>query len=156
LFNSLLDLHPKLAAFQGSKPAMAALLANKVDYMCDQVVSVIPEAKAHTIRVYAVAANSRNPSLPDVPTAAEAGLPQFQASAWNALFAPKGTPRPIVEQLNAALGSALNDAGVRKALLDLGCEIPDPAERSPEALAALVRREIAKWTAALGPMGAKN
>ena len=156
LFNSVLGLNPKLAAFQGSEPAMAALLAGKADYMCDQAVSVVPQAAAHAIRVYAVASPSRDRSLPDVPTAEQAGLPQFAVSAWNGLFAPKGTPRPIVDRLNAALGTALADATVRKSLLDLGSEIPDPAERSPEALAALVRREIAKWMSVLQPMEAKN
>lgn len=156
LFNSILGLNPKLAAYQGSEPAMAALLASKADYMCDQVVSVVPQAEAHAIRVYAVASPSRDRSLPDVPTAEQAGLPQFDVSAWNGLFAPKNTPRPIVDRLNAALGTALADATVRKALLDLGSEIPDPAERSPEALAALVKREIAKWMAVLHPMEAKN
>jgi tripartite-type tricarboxylate transporter receptor subunit TctC len=156
LFNSILGLNPKLAAFQGSEPAMAALLAGKADYMCDQVASVVPQAKAHAIRVYAVASPNRSRSLPDVPTAAESGLPQFDVSAWNALFAPRNTPRPIVALLNASLGTALDDEAVRKALLDLGCEIPDQAERSPEALAVLLRREIAKWIAVLRPMEAKN
>jgi tripartite-type tricarboxylate transporter receptor subunit TctC len=156
LFNSILGLNPKLTGYQGSEPAMAALQAGKADYMCDQVVSVVPQAKAHAIRVYAVASPSRDQSLPDVPTAAQAGLPQFDVSAWNGLFAPKDTPRPIIARLNAALDTALDDATVRKALLDLGSEIPDPAERSPEALAALVKREIAKWTAVLRPMEARN
>jgi tripartite-type tricarboxylate transporter receptor subunit TctC len=156
LFNSILGLNPKRAGYQGSEPAMAALLAGKADYMCDQVVSVVPQAEAHAIRVYAVASRSRDRSLPDVPTAEQAGLPQFDVSAWNGLFAPKDTPRPIIDRLNAALGTALADASVRKALLDLGCEIPDPADRSPDALAALVRREVAKWRAVLPPMEAKN
>lgn len=156
LFNAILGLNPKLAAYQGSEPAMAALLAGNADYMCDQAVSVVPQALVHAIRVYAVASPSRDPSLPDVPTAAQAGLPQFNVTAWHGLFAPKGTPRPIIEQLNAALGAALTDATVRKTLLDLGSDIPDQAERSPDALAALVRREIAKWTAVLRPLEAKN
>ncbi len=156
LFNSILGLNPKLAAFQGSEPAMAALLAGKADYMCDQTGSVVLQAAAHAIKVYAVASPSRARSLPDVPTAEQAGLPQFNVTAWHGLFAPKDTPRPIIDRLNAALDTALADATVRKTLLDLGCEIPDPASRTPEALAALVRREIAKWLIVLRPMEAKN
>jgi tripartite-type tricarboxylate transporter receptor subunit TctC len=87
--------------------------------------------------------------LPDIPTTAEAGLPAFQAQAWNAIFAPKGTPAPIIAKLNAAAAKALDDEGVRKRLLDLGSVIPPPAERTPEALAALVKSEIAKWTPVL-------
>jgi tripartite-type tricarboxylate transporter receptor subunit TctC len=156
LFNSILGVSPKLAAFQGSGPAMNALVAGKVDYMCDQVVAVVPQAKANSIRVYAVSTPTRNPALPDVPTAKEAGLPQFEASAWNALFAPKNTPQPIIAKLNAALVKALDDETVRKRLLDLGGDIPGSAGRSPEALAALVKSEIAKWTPILRPAEGTN
>ena len=83
--------------------------------------------------------------------ATEAGLPAFQAQAWNAIFAPKGTPAPVVAKLNAAAVKALDDEGVRKRLLDLGSVIPAAAERTPEALAALVKSEIAKWTPVLKP-----
>jgi tripartite-type tricarboxylate transporter receptor subunit TctC len=89
----------------------------------------------------------RNSALPNVPTSTEAGLPDFQASAWNALFAPKGTPQTIVDKLNAALGKALDDPDTRKQLLDLGSEIPNHEGRTPQALAALVKSEITKWTA---------
>jgi tripartite-type tricarboxylate transporter receptor subunit TctC len=108
------------------------------------------------IKVYAVASPSRARSLPDVPTAEQAGLPQFNVTAWHGLFAPKDTPRPIIDRLNAALGAALEDATVRKTVVALGGEIPDPTERSPAALGALVTREITKWTSVLRPMEAKN
>lgn len=135
-----------MVAFQGTGPAMNALVTGKVDYMCDQVVSVVPRARAGSIRVYAVATSGRNPSLPDVPTAREAGVPAFQVSAWNGLFAPAGTPKPIIASLNAALGKALDDKAVRATLLDLGSDIADGDMRSPEALGRLVTSEIAKWT----------
>jgi len=73
-------------------------------------------------------------------------LPAFQAEAWNAIFAPKGTPAPVIEKLNAAAAKALDDENVRKRLLDLGSVIPGPADRTPQALASLVNSEIAKWT----------
>jgi tripartite-type tricarboxylate transporter receptor subunit TctC len=87
-----------------------------------------------------------------VPTTAEAGLPEFQAQAWNAVFAPKGTPPEIVAKLNAAIVKALDDETVRKRLLELGSVIPKADERSPEALRTLVRSEIAKWTPVLKPV----
>src|SRR2546428_12318773 len=71
---------------------------------------------------------------------------EFQASAWNALFAPKGTPKPILDKLSEALDKALDDENVRKRLLELGCDIPDKAKRGPQSLAALVKSEIARWT----------
>jgi tripartite-type tricarboxylate transporter receptor subunit TctC len=146
LFNSILGVSPKLLAFQGSGPAMTALVEGKVDYMCDQVVAVVPKAAAHLIQVFAIGSPTRNQALPDVPTAAEAGLPDFEVSAWNALFAPKATPKPVIAKLNAALVTALDEAAVRERLRELGGDIPSREERTPDALAALVKREIAKWT----------
>jgi tripartite-type tricarboxylate transporter receptor subunit TctC len=146
LLNSIVGIRPTMSAFQGTGPAMNALVAGRVDYMCDQVVSAVPQIQAGTIKAYAVGTVARNPALPDVPTSTEAGLPEFQASAWNSLFAPKGTPQAIVAKLNAALGKALDDRDTRKQLLDLGSEIPNREARTPQALAALVKSEIAKWT----------
>ncbi len=151
LLNSVLDIKPTGIPFNGTGPAMNALVGGQVDYMCDQIVNAVPQIKGGTIKAYAVATPERNPSLSDVPTTKEAGLPAFQAQAWNAIFAPKGTPAPVIAKLNEAVGKALNDENVRKRLLDLGSVIPGPADRTPEALAALVKSEIAKWTPVLKP-----
>jgi tripartite-type tricarboxylate transporter receptor subunit TctC len=151
LLNSILDIKPTGVPFNGTGPAMNALVGGQVDYMCDQIVNAVPQINGGTIKAYAVATAERNPSLPAVPTTTEAGLPVFQAQAWNAIFAPKGTPAPVIAKLNAAAVKALDDDGVRKRLLDLGSVIPAMAERSPEALAALVKGEIAKWTPVLKP-----
>ena len=149
LLNSLLDVKPTGVPFNGTGPAMNALVGGQVDYMCDQIVNAVPQINGGTIKAYAIATPERNPSLPDLPTTAEAGLPAFQAQAWNAIFAPKGTSPAIIGKLNAAASKALDDENVRKRLLDLGSVIPKPAERTPEALAALVKSEIAKWTPVL-------
>jgi tripartite-type tricarboxylate transporter receptor subunit TctC len=154
LLNSIIGIAPTSIPFSGTGPAMNALVGGQVDYMCDQVVSVVPQVQAGTIKAYAVGTPERNPALPNVPTAKEAGLPEFRASAWNALFAPKGTPKPIVDKLNAALVAALDDEGVRKRLIDLGGEIPNREGRSPQALAELVKSEIAKWTPIIKAAGA--
>jgi tripartite-type tricarboxylate transporter receptor subunit TctC len=151
LLNSLLDIKPTGVPFNGTGPAMNALVGGQVDYMCDQIVNAVPQINGGTIKAYAVATAERNPSLPDVPTTAEAGLPAFQAQAWNAIFAPKGTPAPVIARLNAAAVKALDDEGVRKRLLDLGSVIPAATDRTPQALATLVKSEIAKWTPVLKP-----
>lgn len=151
LLHSILDVKPVGVPFNGTGPAMNALVAGQVDYMCDQIVNAVPQINAGTIKAYAIATPERNPSLPSVPTTAEAGLPAFQAQAWNAMFAPKGTSPAIVASLNAAAVKALDDETVKKRLLELGSVIPVPADRTPEALAALVKNEIAKWTPVLKP-----
>jgi tripartite-type tricarboxylate transporter receptor subunit TctC len=146
LLNSIIGVTPKLQAFQGTGPAMNAVVAGHADYMCDQAVSVVPQVRAGAIEAYAVGTTGRSPALPGVPTSSEAGLPEFQASAWNALFAPKGTPHQIIALLNAALSKALDDDDTRKQLLDLGADIPNLDQRTPQALTALVNSEIVKWT----------
>ena len=147
MLNTILDVKPTLVAFQGTGPAMNALIAGDIDYMCDQIVSVVPQVRAGTILALAVATPNRNAALPRVPTAREAGFPAFDASAWNALFAPDKTPPAIIEKLNAALRDTLNDPGAHKQLLDLGADLPEVEAQTPAALAALVKSEISKWTA---------
>lgn len=151
LLHSILDVKPVGVPFNGTGPAMNALVAGQVDYMCDQIVNAVPQINAGTIKAYAIATPERNPSLPNVPTTVEAGLPAFQAQAWNAMFAPKGTSPAILASLSAAAGKALDDETVTKRLLELGSVIPTPADRTPEALATLVKSEIAKWTPVLKP-----
>jgi tripartite-type tricarboxylate transporter receptor subunit TctC len=97
-------------------------------------------------KAYAIGTSKRSAALPEIPTSAEAGLPQFQASAWNALFAPKGTPKPILDKLSEALEEAMDDERTQKRLLQLGSEIPDKTRRGQQQLAALVKDEIARWS----------
>jgi tripartite-type tricarboxylate transporter receptor subunit TctC len=146
LLNSILDASPTLVPFNGGAPAMNALVGGQVDYMCADPITSIPQLQAGTIKAYAIGASNRNRALPDIPTATEAGLPAFEVQSWHALFAPRGTPRPILDKLTAALDRALDDENTRKRLLDTGGDIPDKARRGPEALAALVKSEIARWT----------
>jgi putative tricarboxylic transport membrane protein len=146
LLNSILAVKPTAVPFNGTGPAMNALVGGQVDYMCDQIVNVVPQVNGGTIKAYAIGTPERNPALPNIPTSKEAGLPEFQASAWNALFAPKGTPPAIGDKLSAALDKALSDEPTRKRLLELGSDIPEAPRRGPQALAALVKSEIDKWT----------
>jgi tripartite-type tricarboxylate transporter receptor subunit TctC len=153
LFNAQLGIKPARVAYRGTAPAMNDLVSGQVDYMCDQIINGISQVRAGAIRAYAVASPERSPALPDVPTTREAGLPGYEVSAWNALFAPKGTPPAIVAQLNAALVKALTDPGTRQRLLDLGASIPDAPARTPESLAAFVAKEVARWTPILKRAG---
>jgi tripartite-type tricarboxylate transporter receptor subunit TctC len=146
LLNSILNVKPTLVPFNGGGPAMNALIAGQVDYMCGDGVTTAPQLEAGTIKAYAIAAPERNPAMPSVPTTREAGLPEFQASAWNALFAPKATPKPILDKLTDALDKALDDDGTRSRLLPLGSDIPDASRRGQQALVTLVKSEIARWT----------
>jgi tripartite-type tricarboxylate transporter receptor subunit TctC len=154
LLNSILDVKPTLVPFNGGGPAINALVGGQVDYLCGDVAASISQLHAGTIKAYAVGTAERNPILPDVPTSKEAGLPEFQASAWNALFAPKGTPKSVLDKLTDALDKALDDATTRKRLLELGSDIPDKAGRGQQPLAALVKSEIAKWTPIIKAAGA--
>jgi len=156
LLNSILGVKPTSIPFQGTGPAMNALVGGQVDYMCDQIVNAVPQIQGGTIKAYAIGTAERNPAIPAVPTSKEAGLPAFEVSAWNAIFAPKDTPKPIVDKLADALDKALDDPDVRKRLLDLGSDLPDKSRRGPAALAALVKSEIARWTPIIKAAGPIN
>ncbi len=146
LLNSLLDVKPTLVSFSGGAPAMTALVGGQVDYMCADIITGGANLEAGRIKVYAIASPARNPAMPNVPTSTEAGLPEFQVSAWNGLFAPKGTPKAVINKLADALDKALDDEGTRKRMLILGCDIPDKARRGPAPFHALVKSEIARWS----------
>lgn len=154
LLSSALGIKPTLVAYRGTGPAMNDLMGGTVDFMTDQIVNVAPQVTGGTIKAYAIATAERSPALPDVPTTKEAGLPGYEVSAWNAVFAPKGTPKEIVAKLSDALVKALDDENSRKRLLDLGGVIPDKDGRSPEALQKLVESEVARWTPVLKAAGA--
>jgi tripartite-type tricarboxylate transporter receptor subunit TctC len=156
LLNHILKVKPTSIPYQGTGPSMNALIGGQVDYMCDQIVNAVPQVQGGTIKAYAIATEKRDPSLPGVPTTAEAGLPDYQASAWNALFAPKDTPKEIVASLSAALDKALDDDPTRKRLLELGSDIPIKDRRGGPALHTLVKTEIAKWTPVIKAAGPIN
>ncbi len=145
MFNVMAGAKPTRVPYTGTGPVINDMLAGKLDYACDQIVSVASQVQGGAIKAYAIATDKRSPALPDVPTSAEAGLPEFKVTAWNALFAPKGTPKDIVAKLNDALVKALSDEGTRKRLLDLGAIIPEGRDRSSEYLGELVKSEVERW-----------
>ncbi|HXE68424.1 MAG TPA: tripartite tricarboxylate transporter substrate-binding protein [Hyphomicrobiaceae bacterium] len=154
LFNSQFGLKPALVAYRGTAPALNDLVGGQIDYMVDQSLNVIPQIKAGTIKVYAIAAAQRLESLPDVPTSKEAGV-DFIFSAWNAMVAPKGTPKDIIAKLSDALNKALDDPATIKRYVELGSTAPEVADRGPEGLQKLVENEMARITPVLKEAAAK-
>jgi len=146
LFNSITGVKSTSVPFNGAGPAMNALIGGQIDYMCDGGINnSVPHVQSGTIKAYTIGSEHRSPALPNVPTSKEMGLPEFKVSGWLALFAPKGTPKPVLDKLTDALDKALDDDNTRKRLLDLGAEIPEQASRGQQALANLVKSEIARW-----------
>src|SRR5262249_45077762 len=133
-----------------------ALVGGQVDFMTDQIVNVVSQVQGGTIKGYAIATAARNPALPNIPTTTEAGMPEFQVTAWNALFAPKATPKPILDKLSDRLDKALREDATRKRLLELGSDIPEGPRRGQAALAALVKSEIDRWTPVIKAAGPMN
>jgi len=147
LLNQMLEARPRLVPHDGAALAKEALIAGQVDYMCDQLMDAVSAVRANRVKAYAVSGPERTLVLPDVPTASEAGLPGYDVVTWIALFAPAGVPKPILDRLNHALSKALDDDTVRRQLVAGGGDVPDPEQRTPETLAALVKNDIARWTA---------
>jgi tripartite-type tricarboxylate transporter receptor subunit TctC len=154
LFNSQFGLSPGLVAYRGTGPALNDLVGGQIDYMVDQSLNVIPQIKAGTIKAYAIAAPERLASLPDVPTTKEAGI-DFIFSAWNALVAPKDTPKEIVDKLVDAVNKALDDPAIKARFVELGSTGPTGADRGPAALQKLVESEVARITPVLKAAAAK-
>ncbi|HWP16824.1 MAG TPA: tripartite tricarboxylate transporter substrate-binding protein [Xanthobacteraceae bacterium] len=145
MFSASTGVKPTAVAYRGTGPAMNDLIGGHVDFFCEQAVSVAPQISGGAIKAYAVSAKERLAILPDIPTAKEAGI-DYQMSIWAGIFAPKGTPKDIVDKLAVTLDQALDDAGVRKRLSDLGGSLPSKDERTPARFDALVKAEIVRWS----------
>jgi tripartite-type tricarboxylate transporter receptor subunit TctC len=145
LFNQALGIKPTSVAYRGTAPAMNDLVGGHVDFLCEQSVSVAEQIKAGAVKGYVVSANQRLATLPDIPSAKEAGI-NYQMSIWAGIFAPKGTPKETIAKLAAALDKALDDPLVRRRLAELGGSIPAKQERTPVSFARLVKAEIARWS----------
>jgi tripartite-type tricarboxylate transporter receptor subunit TctC len=152
VFNAKFGLKPSLVPYRGTGPAIQDLVGGQLDYMVDQSLNVIPQIKAGTIKVFAIAAPERLASLPDVPTTKEAGE-DFIFSAWNAMVAPKDTPKEIVAKLADALGKALDDPAVQARYVELGSSAPMGADRGPAGLQKLVESEVARITPVIKAAG---
>jgi tripartite-type tricarboxylate transporter receptor subunit TctC len=145
LFMSAIQTDLTTIPYKGTGPAMNDLLGGQVDIMCDQTTNTTSQIKGGKIKVYGVTTKKRVASLPDVPTLSEAGLPNFEVSVWHALYAPKGTPKAVIETLTKALQHALKDATVKQRFAQLGTEPVTENRATPEALRAHLKAEIDKW-----------
>src|SRR5882724_5386867 len=144
LLHAALGIKPTMIPFTGTAPVLNAMLGGQVDYECDPVLGTLGQVQAGNVKALVVAAKKRSPLLPDVPTSYEQGLPEFDISPFYAVFAPSGTPKPIVERLAEALNKGLSEEAVQKRLADLGADIIEPNRRGPNALADLVSSETAR------------
>jgi len=145
LFNHLTGADVTHVPYRGLSEATNDLLGGQIDMLFDQVVTATPHILNDSENAIVVTIPHRAPSIPNVPSATEAGLPQLQTVAWTALFMPKGTPATIVDRINGAVVKAMQDPAIAKRLAQIGADIPPPDQRSPQALGQLVRSEIDKW-----------
>jgi tripartite-type tricarboxylate transporter receptor subunit TctC len=145
-----------LVSYRGAGPAINDLVAGVVDAVIDQTVTMIPQHTGGSVAALAVSSQGRLPQLPDVPTFAEAGVPEFDLTVWNAIAAPRGTPPAVVGRLEKALATALNDADVRKRYTELAAEAPGPDAQGSESLRKLIASDVERLGAIIRAAGLKG
>jgi putative tricarboxylic transport membrane protein len=145
LFMSAIQTDFLTVPYKGTGPAMNDLLGGQVDFMCDQTTNTTSQIKGGKVRAYAVTSPKRVPSLPDIPTLQELGVKGADVSIWHALYAPKGTPKPAIDKLVAALQAALKDPAVNQRFAELGAVSVSLDRANPAALQRFLKSEIDKW-----------
>lgn len=139
--------------YRGTGPALNDLVSGQLDALCDQTTSSIPQIQGGRVRAYAVTSTERVAQLPDLPTLQEAGIPGFEVTVWNALYAPKGTPAAVVDRLYQAMEVALKDETILKRFSDLGTSLFPPGQRGPDATRARLVAEVEKWRRVIAESG---
>lgn len=145
LFQQAIATNLTTVPYKGTAPAMADLLGGQVDILCDQTTQTTPQILSGKLRALAITSPRRIDTLKDVPTAAEAGLPGFELSVWHGMYAPKNTPKPVVDKIVASMQAALKDPDLVKRFNDLGSVMEAPDRQTPDALAKYLKSEIDKW-----------
>ncbi|MFN2643852.1 MAG: tripartite tricarboxylate transporter substrate binding protein BugD [Burkholderiales bacterium] len=145
LFMSSIETDILTVPYKGTGPAMNDLLGGQVDFMCDQTTNTTSQIKSGKVKVYGVSSLKRVPSLPDIPTLDEQGLKGFEVGIWHGLYAPKGTPKPVIDKLSGALQASLKEEEVKKRFADLGATTYPPDKATPAALQQHLKSEIDKW-----------
>ena len=145
LFMSQIGVELNTIPYKGTGPAMTDLLGGQVDLLCDQTTQTVPLIKEGRVKVYGVTSLTRLSALPNVPTLNEQGLKGFEVKVWHGMYAPKGTPAPALEKINAALRAAMQDPTVRQRLADLSSDIPPMEKISAAGLKTHLEAEIIKW-----------
>jgi tripartite-type tricarboxylate transporter receptor subunit TctC len=145
LFQQAIATELTTVPYKGTAPAITDLIGGQVDILCDQTTNTTEQIRAGKVKALALTAPKRLETLKDLPTSAEAGLPGFELSIWHGMYAPKGTPQPVVDKLVAALQSALKDPGLQKRFADLGSTVVSLDRATPEGLGKHLKAEIDKW-----------
>ena len=146
LFMSAIQTDLLTVPYKGTGPAMNDLLGGQVDLLCDQTTNTTSQIKGGKVKAYGVTTKARVPSLPDLPTLDQQGLKGFEVTIWHGLYAPKGTPKPVLDKLVAALQEGLKDPTVKQRFGDLGATTMPPEKGTPQALQAHLKSEMDKWT----------
>lgn len=141
MFLQMAKAQGELVQYRGSGPALTDLMAGTIEAMIDQTVTMMSLHQGNRIKAIAVASKERLPQMPDVPTFAEGGLPQFELQIWNGLVAPKGTPKDVVDKLAKALSQAIDTPEYRERMDQLAAQIPPAADRSPEGFKRTLQRD---------------
>jgi tripartite-type tricarboxylate transporter receptor subunit TctC len=145
LFMSAIQTDFQTIPYKGTGPAMNDLIGGQVDFMCDQTTNTTSHIRSGKVKAYAVTSPKRVPSLPDLPTLTEQGVKGAEVSIWHGLYAPKGTPKPVLDKLVSSMQEALKDETVRKRFADLGADTYPADKQTPQALQAHLKSEIDKW-----------
>jgi tripartite-type tricarboxylate transporter receptor subunit TctC len=153
LFQSTIQTDVTTVPFKGTADALNAVLAKQVDFLCDQTTNTTQHINAGTVKAYGVTSKTRVPTLPNLPTLDEGGLKGFQVGVWHGLYAPKGTPKAVVDKLAAAMQQAMKEPDFRKRMSDLGATVYAPEQSTPAALAAHLKSEIERWTPVIKAAG---
>jgi tripartite-type tricarboxylate transporter receptor subunit TctC len=153
LLRSALNAEMTTVPYQGTGPAMNALLAGQVDLLCDQTTSTTSHIKAGTVKLYGVTTPQRLKTLPETPTLAEQGLTGFQMVVWHGIYAPKGTPKEAIDKFGTALRGALKDPAVVAKLSELGAVVPSDDKLTPEGLRDWLQRETDRYAPVIKAAG---
>ncbi len=145
LFNEVAGIKPTMVAYRGMGPGMNDLMGGHIDIACEQAVVMVAAIQGDKVKGMVVAGPQRLSVIPNVPTAKEAGIPNFQLNVWSGLYAPKGTPKDVVAKLADALNKALDDPATAEKLGKLGATVPPKSERGPEVLRKTVASDIPRW-----------
>ena len=145
VFRQAIGVDMTTVPYQGTGPAMQALLGGQVDLLCDQTTQTVPHIKAGSLKFYGVTTAQRIKALPEAPTLAEQGLKGFEVMVWHGVYAPKGTPPEVVQKFGAALRAALKDPTVAARLAELGAENVPDAKLTPDGLRTWLKQEIDRW-----------
>ncbi len=154
LLNAAIGVTMQHVPYRGTGPAMQDLAAGRIDYLCEIVTTALPQIQGGTVKPIAMLSLQRSPVLPNLPTANESGLPNFEAYTWNAIFLPKGAPAAIVKKLHDVTVETMKTPAVKERLEGLGAIIVPADKATPEYLDKFVKSEIEKWAAPIRASGA--